>query len=117
MTSNNSSTFIGSSTYTPPATGMDTSPPPEFAQRSAEAPRPPSTGAGTPSGIDPSQFFSYPASVHRLMSLCWLDILVKLGLLPKRPVSLLREQTPSQPSRRDDSDDELEYTENPFEEK
>ncbi|KAJ8583469.1 hypothetical protein M405DRAFT_845796 [Rhizopogon salebrosus TDB-379] len=87
MTSNNSSTFIGSSTYTLPATGMDTSPPSKFAQQSIDAPRPPSTGA------------------------------VKLGLLPKRPVSLLREQTPSQPSRRDDSDDELEYTENPFEER
>jgi len=84
----------GSSTYTLPTTG--TSPPPEFAQRSYDAPRPPSTGAGTPSGIDP----------------------IKLGLLPKRPVSLLREQHPSaQQSRRDDSDDELEYTENPFEER
>ncbi|KAJ2926745.1 hypothetical protein H1R20_g10342, partial [Candolleomyces eurysporus] len=38
----------------------------------------------------------------------------KLGLLPKRPVSLVRE-TP-QPRRSYDSDDGLEYAENPFEE-
>lgn len=89
----NSPTYTGSSTYSPPTTGMGTSPPPELAQRSGDTPRPPSTGAGTPSGIDPA----------------------KLGLLPKRPVSLLREQVP--PSHRDDSDDELEYTENPFEDR
>ncbi|KAG1725402.1 uncharacterized protein EDB91DRAFT_1062246 [Suillus paluster] len=86
-------TYAGSSMYNPPTTGMGTSPPPELARRSGDIPRPPSTGVGTPSGIDPA----------------------KLGLLPKRPVSLLREQPP--PSHRDDSDDELEYTENPFEDR
>ncbi|KAF7985085.1 hypothetical protein HWV62_8963 [Athelia sp. TMB] len=56
-------------------------------------PRPPATSSGAPP-IDPS----------------------KLGMLPKRPVSLLRD--PSQPPARhdDDDDDELEYAENPFEE-
>ncbi|KAG1863785.1 hypothetical protein F4604DRAFT_1586677 [Suillus subluteus] len=82
-----------SSTYSPPTTGMGTSPPPELARRSGDTSRPPSTGVGTPGGIDATKF----------------------GLLPKRPVSLLREQPP--PTHRDDSDDELEYTENPFEER
>lgn len=49
----NSSTPTGPSTYSLPTTGMGTSPH-EFAQRSGDAPRPPSTGPGTPSGIDPS---------------------------------------------------------------
>lgn len=89
----NSPTYAGLSTYSPPNTGMGTSPPPELARRSGDTPRPPSTGVGTPSGIDATKF----------------------GLLPKRPVSLLREQP--QPTHRDDSDDELEYTENPFEER
>ncbi|KAG1736036.1 hypothetical protein EDB19DRAFT_1723340 [Suillus lakei] len=89
----NSPTYARSSTYSPPTTGMGTSPPPELARRSGDTPRPPSTGVGTPSGIDTTKF----------------------GLLPKRPVSLLREQAP--PTHRDDSDDELEYTENPFEER
>lgn len=89
----NSSTYAGSSTNSPPTTGMGTSPPPELIQRSGDTPRPPSTGVGTPSGIDATKF----------------------GLLPKRPVSLLREQAP--PTHRDDSDDELEYTENPFEDR
>lgn len=89
----NSPTYAGSSTYSPPTTGMGTSPPPELARRSGDTPRPPSTGVGTPSGIDATKF----------------------GLLPKRPVSLLREQAP--PVHREDSDDELEYTENPFEDR
>ncbi|KAG1861543.1 hypothetical protein DFJ58DRAFT_777255 [Suillus subalutaceus] len=80
-----SPTYAGSSTYSPPTTGMGTSPPPELARRSGDTSRPPSTGVA------------------------------KFGLLPKRPVSLLREQPP--PTHRDDSDDELEYTENPFEER
>lgn len=40
----------------------------------------------------------------------------KLGLLPKRPVSLVRD-TPSQQAKRDDSDDDLEYAENPFDDR
>ncbi|KZP34419.1 hypothetical protein FIBSPDRAFT_942545 [Athelia psychrophila] len=60
---------------------------------SASTDRPPSTSSGAPP-IDPS----------------------KLGMLPKRPVSLVRD--PSQPPARheEDEDDELEYAENPFEE-
>jgi len=38
----------------------------------------------------------------------------KLGLLPKRPVSLLQPLTP--PARKPSEDEELEYAENPFEE-
>ncbi|KAG0695042.1 hypothetical protein DFH29DRAFT_880306 [Suillus ampliporus] len=49
----NSPTYTGSSTYSPPTTGMGMLPPPELAQRSGDIPRPPSTGAGTPSGINP----------------------------------------------------------------
>ena len=37
----------------------------------------------------------------------------KLGLLPKRPVSLLQPVAP--PARRDSEDEDLEYVENPFE--
>lgn len=43
----------------------------------------------------------------------------KLGLLPKRPVSLLKPQSPSTeatPKAHEDDDDDLEYAENPFEE-
>lgn len=42
----------------------------------------------------------------------------KLGLLPKRPVSLLTPQPASTQTRHPDEDDEdeLEYVENPFEE-
>ena len=46
----------------------------------------------------------------------------KLGLLPKRPVSLLKPQVAAggqtvveRQTSVDDDDDELEYTENPFE--
>ena len=39
----------------------------------------------------------------------------KIGLLPKRPVSLLNTNSP--PARRPSDDDELEYVENPFEER
>lgn len=49
----NSSTPTGPSTYSLPTTGISTSPP-EFAQRSGDAQRLPSTGSGMPSGIDPS---------------------------------------------------------------
>ncbi|KAH7924235.1 hypothetical protein BV22DRAFT_1105624 [Leucogyrophana mollusca] len=70
---------------------VSASPPP-----SAGTPRPPSTGAGTPPSFDAS----------------------KLGILPKRPVSLLRPGTQSPPPRHvsGDDDDEQEYAENPFEE-
>lgn len=40
----------------------------------------------------------------------------KIGLLPKRPVSLLNTNTPPA-TRPSDEDDELEYVENPFEER
>ncbi|KAK7043722.1 hypothetical protein VNI00_008334 [Paramarasmius palmivorus] len=63
---------------------------------SAATPRPPATGTG--SGIDGG----------------------KLGLLPKRPVSLIAQSPPpgeaNKTKRPDDDDDELEYVENPFEE-
>ncbi|KAJ3519892.1 hypothetical protein NMY22_g12995 [Coprinellus aureogranulatus] len=39
----------------------------------------------------------------------------KLGLLPKRPVSLIRDPQPAGARRSIDSDDGLEYAENPFE--
>ncbi|KAI0930016.1 hypothetical protein AcV5_006826 [Taiwanofungus camphoratus] len=55
---------------------------------SGEVPRPPPTLSGSPINA------------------------AKLGLLPKRPVSLLSPQTPA----RGPSNDELEYVENPFEE-
>jgi len=64
------------------------SPPP-----AAGTPPPPPTGSGSPP-IDPS----------------------KLGMLPKRPVSLLRSPSNPTPKPDDDDDDELEYAENPFEE-
>lgn len=41
----------------------------------------------------------------------------KLGLLPKRPVSLVRDTPSSQQVKRDDSDDDLEYAENPFDDR
>ncbi|KAI0318873.1 hypothetical protein OF83DRAFT_885852 [Amylostereum chailletii] len=60
-----------------------------------DTPPPPSTTAGPPP-IDPS----------------------KVGLLPKRPVSLLDTNTSNRgPPHDDDDDDELEYVENPFEER
>ncbi|EMD33689.1 hypothetical protein CERSUDRAFT_87020 [Gelatoporia subvermispora B] len=40
----------------------------------------------------------------------------KIGLLPKRPVSLLGSQAPPHPVEDDDDDDSEEYAENPFEE-
>jgi len=72
-----------------PGVGGSSSPP------HTGTPPPPSTTSGAPA-IDPG----------------------KLGMLPKRPVSLLR--SPSDPAPKpddeDDDDDELEYAENPFEE-
>lgn len=40
----------------------------------------------------------------------------KIGMLPKRPVSLLPDPSAPTPKHDDDDDDELEYAENPFEE-
>jgi hypothetical protein len=82
------------SSMTPPVS--TTNPPvrnssPPTSMTVAETPRPPSTGSGPPH-IDPG----------------------KLGMLPKRPVSLLR--NPAEPAPKPDEDeDELEYVENPFE--
>ncbi|KAH8107782.1 hypothetical protein BXZ70DRAFT_912606 [Cristinia sonorae] len=66
----------------------------------SDVPRPPPTGSGSPINA------------------------AKLGILPKRPVSLLGSQPPSTqgppspPSpRRDTQDDDLDYMENPFEDK
>ncbi|KIM75984.1 hypothetical protein PILCRDRAFT_798452 [Piloderma croceum F 1598] len=69
-----------------PGPAGGSSPPP-----TTGTPPPPSTSSGAPA-IDPS----------------------KLGMLPKRPVSLLR--SPNDPAPKPDDDDELEYAENPFEE-
>ena len=46
---------------------------------------------------------------------CERDRIAKIGLLPKRPVSLLNTSSPP-PTRPSDEDDDLEYVENPFEE-
>ena len=40
----------------------------------------------------------------------------KLGLLPKKPVSLLSGNASAGSPRGDEDDDELDYVENPFEE-
>ncbi|CDO69153.1 hypothetical protein BN946_scf185042.g55 [Trametes cinnabarina] len=59
---------------------------------SGDIPRPPPTSSGSP--INPA----------------------KIGLLPKRPVSLLNANSP-QATRPSDEDEDLEYVENPFEER
>ncbi|KAI0823441.1 hypothetical protein BC628DRAFT_1324987 [Trametes gibbosa] len=59
---------------------------------SGDVPRPPSTTSGSPVNA------------------------AKIGLLPKRPVALLSANTPPA-TRPSDEDDELEYVENPFEER
>ncbi|TFK83393.1 hypothetical protein K466DRAFT_627808 [Polyporus arcularius HHB13444] len=59
---------------------------------SSDVPRPPPTVSGNP--VNP----------------------VKIGLLPKKPVSLLNTNSPPA-TRPSDDDDELEYVENPFEER
>ncbi|EIW62807.1 uncharacterized protein TRAVEDRAFT_112721 [Trametes versicolor FP-101664 SS1] len=59
---------------------------------SGDVPRPPTTASGSPVNA------------------------AKIGLLPKRPVSLLNANSPP-PTRPSDEDDELEYVENPFEER
>ncbi|OSD07015.1 hypothetical protein PYCCODRAFT_1474392 [Trametes coccinea BRFM310] len=58
---------------------------------SGDVPRPPPTTSGSP--VNPA----------------------KIGLLPKRPVSLLNANSPP-PTRPTDEDDDLEYVENPFDE-
>lgn len=47
-----------------------------------------------------------------------LSVAGKIGLLPKRPVSLVNVNDESQPRRAhvDEDEEELEYVENPFEE-
>ncbi|OJT11686.1 hypothetical protein TRAPUB_11791 [Trametes pubescens] len=59
---------------------------------SGDVPRPPTTTSGSPVNA------------------------AKIGLLPKRPVSLLNANAPP-PTRPSDEEDELEYVENPFEER
>ncbi|KAI0666017.1 hypothetical protein C8Q78DRAFT_1072766 [Trametes maxima] len=80
----------GSSPLPTPLAGAQISPA-ASPRPSGDVPRPPSTVSGSPVNA------------------------AKIGLLPKRPVSLLSANTPpaTKPS---DEDDELEYVENPFEE-
>ncbi|KAI0368283.1 hypothetical protein BV20DRAFT_948405 [Pilatotrama ljubarskyi] len=80
----------GSGPTTPPPGGQFS--PAASPRPSGDIPRPPPTGSGSP--VNPA----------------------KIGLLPKRPVSLLNVNTPpaTKPS---DEDDDLEYVENPFEER
>ncbi|EAU91064.2 hypothetical protein CC1G_03232 [Coprinopsis cinerea okayama7 len=110
----NSPITLSSSQATPPqgtpapaVQGYDATPsaasPPPAAARAAS---PPVTQTATPSAstVPPPN----PAAVP-------LDG-GKLGLLPKRPVSLIRDPPSGQQQKRaDDSDDDLEYAENPFE--
>ncbi|PIL36022.1 hypothetical protein GSI_01682 [Ganoderma sinense ZZ0214-1] len=66
-------------------------PPAQSPRASTDVPRPPPTNSGSPVNA------------------------AKIGLLPKRPVSLLNTNSPPA-TRPSDDDDELEYVENPFEE-
>jgi len=69
-------------------------PPALFDRDSASVPPPPATSSGRPaSNIDPG----------------------KIGLLPKRPVSLVNAESQSSHTH-DEDEEELEYAENPFEE-
>ncbi|KAH9913303.1 uncharacterized protein B0H18DRAFT_1025091 [Fomitopsis serialis] len=92
---------VGSTASLPSTPGARTSSPPATSRismssprPSGEVPQPPRTSTGSP--IDAA----------------------KLGLLPKRPVSLLIPQstTGAGAMQRQESEDELEYVENPFEE-
>lgn len=83
---------------------------------SASTPPPPATNSGRPvTNIDPG---SATADSSVFQCSCSHDISPsagKIGLLPKRPVSLVN--TESQSSHADEEDEEeLEYLENPFEE-
>lgn len=105
-------------TTTSPPTDTATSQPKEVSPTSAQTPPPPTTSAGAPNPtIDYGlhQFFSKPFSLFLTCSTG------KIGLLPKRPVSLLPSQSPptenqppshSQGNRDADSDEEL--YEDPF---
>jgi hypothetical protein len=81
-------------------------------------PPPPQTNAGAPSqnpNVDYGKSHHFPVSFRHMNT----DLLLgKIGLLPKRPVSLLRDPPPAQDkaaSAASEADEELEYTENPFE--
>ncbi|KAI0645845.1 hypothetical protein C8Q79DRAFT_911399 [Trametes meyenii] len=80
----------GTSPIPTPSAGAQISPA-ASPRPSGDVPRPPSTVSGSPVNA------------------------AKIGLLPKRPVSLLSANTP-QATKPSDEDDELEYVENPFEE-
>ncbi|KAG5646250.1 hypothetical protein DXG03_004077 [Asterophora parasitica] len=118
----------------PAVTGYDTAPEPSARSTSPPAaprtpppvntPRPPATGSGPgspgaslpfDSGAPPPPFASDTILTNRVFASKG-----KLGLLPKRPVALLRSQSPpaiqSQHSQQSDDTSELEYAENPFEE-
>lgn len=95
-----------------PAPPVSISPPGgSFSPPSGPPPRPLSTGPPPPP-IDAGIYYLLSSKVVLLTLFCQ----VKLGMLPKRPVSLLRDSP--QPTRKpdDDDEDELEYVENPFEE-
>jgi hypothetical protein len=62
--------------------------------------------------IDPSTPIDFCPKFPLSLMLAWSRS-AKLGLLPKRPVSLLQPVPP--PARKDSEDEDLEYVENPFE--
>ncbi|KAJ8473401.1 hypothetical protein ONZ51_g7887 [Trametes cubensis] len=76
---------------TPPSAATQQRSPAASPRPSGDVPRPPPTSSGSPVNA------------------------AKIGLLPKRPVSLLNTSSPP-PTRPSDEDDDLEYVENPFEE-
>ncbi|KAH9858926.1 hypothetical protein C2E23DRAFT_864710 [Lenzites betulinus] len=78
-------------TTPPPAAAARLSPAASPRPSSGDVPRPPATSSGSPVNA------------------------AKIGLLPKRPVSLLSAGSP--PATRPSDDDELEYVENPFEDR
>ncbi|KAF9236361.1 hypothetical protein BU15DRAFT_77076 [Melanogaster broomeanus] len=130
-----SAAAVGSSVYVPPGvTGPSAA--------GAGPARPPSTGSGTPPGVDFSACRARSRSVHFVLTfshsslspLTTLSHTGKLGLLPKRPISLvapanagagaggsnaLRAPAPSMGREHSESttedSDEPEYVENPFE--
>lgn len=79
---------------------------------SASAPPIPATNSGPPaSNIDPG---SAAADSLALVSILTFPA-GKIGLLPKRPVSLVNAE-PQPGHAHDEDEEELEYVENPFEE-